>query len=103
MSIERSLTGARLPGKLTIVVEGGEVDCIVHRVSPSPRIDLGGTYVLFLRPSVGADAKPREDYPLAFEAFPVDKDGTVTTAEDGVISVEELAAAIAPPGQGGQL
>lgn len=99
VTVENAVTGARGLGNLTIVIEGGEVDCFIHSVSPAVQLQVKGTYLLFLSPSISPSGTARADLPLAFEAFPVQADGTVLTPLDGAQSIAAVTSALAQDSQ----
>jgi hypothetical protein len=94
LSVSDALYGPDGRNELRVVNAGGKAGCIEYQVMDAPRLDVDRTYAFFLRPSTFSDEKPRPELPEISEAWPVDEDGKIETAEDGVLSVDELAERI---------
>ncbi len=99
VTVEQAVAGARAPGQITVVVEGGQIGCDKFDVSPPVTLSAKTKYVLFLKPSLAADGTGAMKQPMAFLAFPVQADGTVATPLDGAVSIAGLSSTLASGAQ----
>jgi hypothetical protein len=100
LTVDRTVTGSRTPGTITVVVEGGQIGCDKFEVSPSLTLDIKKQYVLFLKPRLASDntgATMKE--PMVFHAFPMQADGQVLTPLDGAVSLPAFTSALASADQ----
>jgi hypothetical protein len=96
VTIDEAVAGSRAAGDVTVVVEGGEIDCNKLEVSPAVTLAVKDTYVLFLKPRQAADGAGALNQPMVFHAFPVQSDGKVLTPLDGAVSLADLSSALSP-------
>ena len=90
VQVESQIAGDEQPSSVRVVIEGGEADCIVHRVDGTPRLEEGARYVFFLQPSKDAEGIRHPELPRVVAAWPVGVDGVVRTEEDGRLTLHEL-------------
>lgn len=96
VTVDQTVAGSRVPGDVTVVVEGGEIGCNKLEVSPAVTLDVKDSYLLFLKPRQAADGTGAMDRPMVFHAFPVQPDGKVLTPLDGAVSIADLSSALRP-------
>jgi hypothetical protein len=80
-------------GPSRLVIDGGSVGCIQHIIQPTPRVQLGASYVLLTQPSVLADMTRDPTVPALLDAWPVTDDGLVETEQDGTLTIAALQRA----------
>lgn len=97
LQITRTMLGSDGPGALRVVNPGGTADCVVENVSSGATVARGKSYVFFLQPSPDSDGVRHPELPIILAAWPVNADGSVDTAYDGTMSVDDLASAVANP------
>jgi hypothetical protein len=89
--------GATLKGAsaaaLTILVPGGAIGCDSQIVEDVTAPAVGSRVAVFLVSALGADGKPDVNHLAAFQAWPVDSQGNVSTPENGKLSASSFATA----------
>jgi hypothetical protein len=99
VQVTESWHGNEKPGNLTVVNEGGEADCVTLAVTDGPVLDLEKQYLLFLGPSVNSLGEPNPEVPIVNAAWPVNGDGSVATAVEGNLTLDEVKRLVDDPGE----
>jgi hypothetical protein len=98
LTISRVLSGPADTTAITVVKEGGEADCVVHDVYPVVRVEKQRRYVFFLQPGRDANGNRHPERPAILEAWAVNASDELMTAEDGQLTLAELAERISRSG-----
>jgi len=83
----RDATKSKATGDVDVLLPGGTIGCDTYRLASVANIKVGYRVVLFLQATASTDST---ESIIAGDAWLVRSDGTVTTPEDGDLSVQEL-------------
>lgn len=97
LQVDTTLLGGAGPGAIRVVNPGGTTDCVEHNVSNAPVLEKGKTYVFFLQPSSDAEGVKKPELPQVIAAWLVLADGSVETAVEGVLPLNDVQALVDNP------